>query len=476
MTPHITAIILAAGKGTRMPSAAPKALQTVLGEAMLSHVYRTAEQVCGDIWTVIGHKAEQVKKHLEKEHGKTASEKCVLQAEQLGTGHAVLCAMQKIFETQETKNRKILILNADVPLIKPELLRDFIEKSQHCGVSFISLRLNNAQNYGRVVREGFLEKVQKNPVTRHEENYGPAAKIIEAKDFRIAYPESEIFEVNSGIYLADAEILAKFLPKLSSANAGKEYYLTDIISLAKENSVSTEAFCFENAESLLGVNNPTELYEAEKKLQNEINSRLMAEGVVLHQPESIRISPFSVINKGAEIFGPCEIYGKSEIQSYTRIESHCVIKNTQIGENCTVRSFCHFEDAKVGNNAKLGPYARLRPDAELADDVHLGNFVEIKKSFVGSGSKVNHLSYIGDSTVGSGVNVGAGCITCNYDGKNKFRTVIEDNAFLGSNCAFVAPVTIKKNTLVAAGSVITQDTEENGLAIARSRQTNLKRK
>lgn len=476
MTPHITALILAAGKGTRMPSANPKALQTVLGEAMLSHVYRTAEQVCGDVWTVIGHKAELVEKHLEKEHGKAASEKCVLQTEQLGTGHAVLCAMQKIFENQETKNRKILILNADVPLIKPELLRVFIEKSQNFGVSFISLRLDNAQNYGRVVREGFLENVRKGPVTRHEENCGPAAKIIEAKDFRIAYPESEVFEVNSGIYLADAEVLADFLPRLSSANASKEYYLTDIVSLAKENSVPTEAFCFENAEALLGVNNPAELYEAEKNLQNETNRRLMAEGVVLHQPESIRISPFSVIHKGAEIFGPCEIYGKSEIQSYTRIESHCVIKNTQIGENCTIKSFCHFEDAKVGSNGKLGPYARLRPDAELADNVHLGNFVEIKKSFVGDGSKVNHLSYIGDSTVGSGVNVGAGCITCNYDGKNKFRTVIEDNAFLGSNCAFVAPVTIKKNTLVAAGSVITEDTEENGLAIARSRQSNLKRK
>ena len=210
-------------------------------------------------------------------------------------------------------------------------------------------------------------------------------------------------------------------------------------------------------------------------LQQEINTKLMQNGTVLHNPETIRISPFAEIAPGTEIYGPCELYGHCRIGAYSVIESHCVLKNTVIGEYCEVKSFCHFEDARTGNSVKLGPYARLRPQAVLADNVHLGNFVEIKKSTIGNGSKVNHLSYIGDSTVGSGVNVGAGCITCNYDGKNKYQTVIEDNAFLGSNCAFVAPVTIAKNTLVAAGSVITKDTEENCLAVARSRQVNIKR-
>ncbi len=374
------------------------------------------------------------------------------------------------------KNTKILILNADVPLIKQDLLEEFIEEAKDYPLSFISLLLDHGQNYGRVMRENFLKEVQHAPVKTHAKNTGTVVQIIEAKDFRLAYPESEIFEVNSGIYLVNAKLLLEFLPKLSSANASKEYYLTDIISLAKKENIPVEAFCFENAKALLGVNNPLELNQAEEILQQEINTNLMQNGVILHNPQSIRISPFTTIHKGVEIFGPCEIYGKSEIQSFTTIGSHCVIKNTSIGENCAVQSFCHFENAHVGNNAKLGPYARLRPEAKLADDVHLGNFVEIKKSFVGNGSKVNHLSYIGDSLVGSGVNVGAGCITCNYDGKNKHQTVIEDNAFLGSNCAFVAPVKIAKNTLVGAGSVITHDTEENDLAIARARQKNLKRK
>ena len=309
------------------------------------------------------------------------------------TGHAVLCAMEKIKDCIDLENTKILILNADVPLIKKDLLQEFIDKAKDYPLGFISLLLDNGQNYGRVMREDFLKNVQHAPVKKHAENTGTVAQIIEAKDFRLAYPESEIFEVNSGIYLVNAKLLLEFLPKLSSANASREYYLTDIISLAKKENIPVEAFCFENAKALLGVNNPVELNQAEEILQQEINTRLMQNGVILHNPQSIRISPFAAIQKGVEIFGPCEVYGKSEIQSFTTIQSHCVIKNTIIGENCAVQSFCHFENALVGNNAKLGPYARLRPEAKLADDVHLGNFVEIKKSFVGNGSKVNHLSF-----------------------------------------------------------------------------------
>lgn len=475
MHTDIITIILAAGKGTRMPSARPKALQTVLGEAMLSHVYKTASAVSSQVWTVIGHKAEMIEKHLLKEFGENARQCCVLQKEQLGTGHAVRCAVEEIQKHTDMRTAKILILNADVPLISETVLNEFITRAAAYPLAFMSLKLTDPKSYGRVVREGFLSAAKQGPVTEHSKNCGLVSGIAEAKDFRLAYPGSEIFEVNSGIYLAEGKLLAEFLPQLSNANAGGEYYLTDIISMAKEKAVPTEAFCCGNAEALLGVNTPAELYEAEKILQQEINAKHMQNGVVLHNPESIRISPFAEISQGVEIYGPCEIYGSSKIGAFTCIESHCVIKNTEIGENCTIKSFCHFEDAQAGNNAQLGPYARLRPLARLADNVHLGNFVEIKKSTVGEGSKINHLSYIGDSTVGSGVNVGAGCITCNYDGKNKFQTIIEDNAFLGSNCAFVAPVKIAKNTLVAAGSVITKDTEENCLAVARSRQTNIKR-
>ena len=472
----LTTIILAAGKGTRMPSKNPKALQTVLGEAMLSHVYSVAKSISNDVWTVVGYKADMVREHLLKKHGDEALQHTILQEEQLGTGHAVQCAMKKVNEIKTNNKQKILILNADVPLVSQELLTDFIQKAENMPLSFISLYLPDAKSYGRVVRKEFIKKAQNMPCTTHEENTGEVEKIIEAKDFHVLYPQSKIFEVNSGIYLVDAEILNEFLPLLSSQNANHEYYITDIIGLAKEKNISLEAFCFENAEALLGVNNPLELNEAEKNLQKTINTKLMANGVVLHNQENIFISPFVEIAAGVEIYGPCEIYGKSKIEQYTTIKSHCYIKNTQIGEACTVKSFCHFEDAIVGNNAILGPYARLRPQAELADNVHLGNFVEIKKSKIGNASKVNHLSYIGDSLVGQGVNVGAGCITCNYDGKNKFQTIIEDNAFLGSNCAFVAPVTIGKNSLVAAGSTITKNTPENSLAIARERQVNLNKK
>ena len=225
---QICTLILSAGKGTRMPSALPKALQTVLGEAMLSHVYQTASAISSSIWTVIGHKAELVQKHLEKEFGEEAGKNCFLQTEQLGTGHAVLCAMEKIKDCIDLENTKILILNADVPLIKKDLLQEFIDKAKDYPLGFISLLLDNGQNYGRVMREDFLKNVQHAPVKKHAENTGTVAQIIEAKDFRLAYPESEIFEVNSGIYLVNAKLLLEFLPKLSSANASREYYLIDI--------------------------------------------------------------------------------------------------------------------------------------------------------------------------------------------------------------------------------------------------------
>ena len=223
------------------------------------------------------------------------------------------------------------------------------------------------------------------------------------------------------------------------------------------------------------MNTPLELCGVEKIMRTRENERRMSQGVVIHSPELVNINPFASIASGVEIFGPCEIYGNSFIEENTRIEAYCHIKNTHLGSSCVVRSFCHFENALVANNVHLGPYARLRPQAELADNVHIGNFVEIKKSTIAQSSKINHFTYIGDSVVGSGVNVGAGCITCNYDGKNKHQTIIGDNAFLGSNCSFVAPVKIGKNSLIGAGSVITQDVPDDSLAIARGRQHTLKR-
>ena len=478
----ISTIILAAGKGTRMPSSRPKALQTVLGEAMISHVYHAVKQLSANIWTVIGHGADEVSAHINKTFGEKAFEHCVLQDKQLGTGHAVQCALQKINEILNIKNlpqgTKILVVNADTPLINEDILREFIEKANNIPLAFMSLTLEDPAAYGRVVRMDFDANVNSMPLGScnfYDANTGSVQGIIEAKDFKKKFPDCEIHEVNAGIYLFDSELLEKLLPQISTANESGEYYLTDIIALAKENSYKIEAISLGSSSLLLGVNNPLDLHLAEKFMQEEETKKHMKAGVIIHAPESVRISPLATIKPGVELFGPCEIYGQSYIDKDTIIESHCYINNTHISEACTIRSFCHFEDAIIANSALIGPYARLRPKTVLADNVRIGNFVEIKKSTVGKGSKINHLSYIGDSLVGSDVNIGAGCITCNYDGKNKHQTIIGDNAFLGSDSSFVAPVKIGKNALIGAGSVITHDVPDDSLAIARQKQSILKK-
>lgn len=543
-------IILAAGKGTRMPSTYPKALQTLLGEAMISHVYNAVSGINAKIdlqdnissvkndntntykvrtiWTVVGHKAQKITAHLTKEYGENASKYCVFQKEQLGTGHAVLCVLNAIKERHANSQRnpsdfqiphKILVLNADTPLISTQVLKEFIEKSQQAPLSFMSLLLDKPEAYGRVLRSHFSSNLQVllNSTTQNEEmkhiNTGSVARIVEAKDFKKEFNQeetgAEIHEVNAGIYLFKYTLLDELLPQISTANLSGEYYLTDIVSLASEKGYPVEAFCA-NAQSthiksnnlttkkdsnstkntfttfsdkssqntstaLLGVNNPYELAHAETLMQKQEIERRLRDGVIIHSPDTVRISPSAVIQKGVEIFGPCEIYNSSFIGENTRIESHTYIENTAISDHCHVRSFCHFVDAHLGSNISIGPYARLRPGANLSDDVHIGNFVEIKKSTVEKGSKINHLSYIGDSQIGSGVNIGAGCITCNYDGVHKHKTTIQDNAFIGSNCALVAPVTIGKNSLIGAGSVITKDVPEDSLALARSREFILKK-
>lgn len=547
-------IILAAGKGTRMPSLRPKALQTLLGDAMISHVYQAVLKISQNstsvppdtdstknksisfpaycvntIWTVVGHEADTLKKYLYNEHGQNAVDNCVFQDQQLGTGHAVLCVLNALKDRLQNqiitsdslqKPKKILVLNADTPLITTSILQDFIQKAQNTPLAFMSLVLDEPASYGRVLRADFSHNIDillqsektstlpplKNTSAMLQLNTGPVSRIVEAKDFKKEFNQektgAEIYEVNAGIYLFDITLLEDLLPQISTENLSAEYYLTDIVSLAHKKGYDVEAICADEkieqksplfsqnnfnihqrkkdtrtdmCTALLGVNTPYELAHAESLLQRKEIEHRIRTGVIIHAPEMVRISPFAIIEKGVEIFGPCEIYGKSFIGKNTRIESHVYIENTNISEDCHVRSFCHFVDASIGARTSIGPYARLRPEAKLAEEVHVGNFVEIKKSTISSGSKINHLSYIGDSEVGSGVNVGAGCITCNYDGVHKHKTIIEDKAFLGSNCAFVAPVKIGKNTLIGAGSVITKDVADNTLAVARSHQITLKK-
>ncbi len=469
----IYALILAAGKGTRMPSRKPKALQNILGNSMISYVYRALDGLGADTWTVIGHQGDMVQAHLRGIFGEDAEKRCVLQDKQLGTGHAVQCAMAKMQESIVfEKNDKILIVNADTPLLTTDILKELSENVQNLEIGFLSLVLDDAAAYGRVMRKNFEQT---------GENTGALQGIMEAKDFRQNFAEHiakghEVCEINTGIYMFDAQALNTLLPKLSSENVGGEYYLTDCVGLGLAEGLSVDAICVSHKNELLGVNNPYELSLAEKTMQEKENKRRMQNGVTMHNPENIYISPLAEVEAGTELFGPCEIYGNSKVGAYTCIESHCVLINATIGQDCRIRSHCHFEDCVFEEAVIAGPYARVRPQSHIAKDAHLGNFVEIKKSYIGDGSKVNHLSYIGDTKMGKKVNVGAGSITCNYDGKNKFQTTIEDYCFLGSNTSYVAPVKVGTNSLIAAGSVITHDVPENSLSVARQRQKNIGKK
>ena len=454
---NVHALILAAGKGTRMPSPRPKVLQTLLGETMLSLVTATLNAMprVDAIYTMVGCEAAMVSAEAESiaaRLGRMAY--CIEQKEQKGTGHALMTAMSHL-----EGDGHLLVVNGDAPLLTANVLDRFLDKADGADVAFLSLELENAAAYGRVVRKG-----------------GEVQAIVEAKDFDPALygPIEEAHEVNTGIYLFSLPAVRKLLPSLSNNNKSGEYYITDLVSLGLAAGMDVRGIKAEgagcDAGALLGVNNPVELAAAEEILQKRRCEDLLASGVILHGLSGIRVSPLATVEAGVEIYGPCEIYGSSHIKSGTRIRSHCVIRNTVIANGVEVREFCHFEDADVRAAAIVGPYARLRPAAVVDEKAHVGNFVELKKTYLGKGSKANHFTYLGDTEVGPGVNFGAGTITCNYDGKNKFKTCVGANCFIGSNTSLVAPVTIGDNAVVGAGSVIVEDVPAGKLALGRGRQ------
>ena len=453
----IDVLILAAGKGTRMPSPSPKVLQTLLGETMLTLVTATAAAMprIGNIFTLVGNEAEMVSAEAARTAerlGRTA--RCIRQEQQLGTGHALMTAMPHL-----DGDGCLLVVNGDAPLLTPDVLNRFLDAADGADVAFLSLVLDNAASYGRVVREN-----------------GAVRGIVEAKDFDPALygPLEDAHEVNTGIYLFSLPAVRKLLPHLSCENKGGEYYITDLVSLGLAEGMDVRGIRAEGAgceaEALLGVNTPSELAVAEDILTRRRCAELLSSGVILHAPQLVRVSPLAVVEKGTEIFGPCEIYGSSVIRSGARILSHCVLRDAVIDGNVEIREFCHIEKAEVRCGALIGPYARLRPQALVDENAHVGNFVELKKTHLGKGSKANHLTYLGDAEVGPGVNFGAGTITCNYDGKNKFRTTIGADCFIGSNTSLVAPVSIGDGALVGAGSVIVEDVPAGKLALGRGRQ------
>lgn len=444
------ALVLAAGKGTRMRSSRPKVLHMLLAEPMLAYVLQALRPLFGEaVWAVLGHGAEQVEAAFP---GLAA----IRQQQQLGTGHALGTALPIL---QENGFSHVLVVNGDVPLLNTEIVRHFLAEAEGAAIAFASLTLNDAGAYGRVIRKG-----------------GNVAAIVEAKDFDSAMHGPDTGEVNAGLYYLEVKAVARLMPRMGNNNKSGEYYITDLVALGLEDGLTVRGVGCGHDESLLGVNSPAELARIEEILRARIVGRLLDEGVAIHAPGLVRVGPFAQVAPGSELTGPCEIYGHSRVESGACIDSHCVLMDSVIHAHAHIRSFSHLERAEAGEATLVGPFARLRPGAVLEPQSHVGNFVELKNARLGCGAKANHLSYLGDAEIGDAANIGAGTITCNYDGRRKHRTRIGADAFIGSNTALVAPVEVGDGALVGAGSVITKDVPAGELAIARGRQKNLPRR
>jgi len=442
MTTTLTTIILAAGKGTRMQSAKPKVLQTLADKPLLSHVLDTCQSVNVDKTIVVyGFGGDQVKQAMT-DYELTWVE----QAEQLGTGHAVKVTLPEL-----PTEGKSLILYGDVPLVSAKTLTR-LKQANIEGMSMLTLTVDNPFGLGRIKRD----------------DNGNITAIVEQKD--ASEEEQAICEINSGIYCVDNALLHKYLPNLSNDNAQQEYYLTDIVKMAVADGIAIAAIEPDYEFEIEGVNNRQQLASLERSWQAKLVEDLQVKGVQFADPNRVDIR--GEVTVGQDVFIDINVVlkGKVNLGSNVTIEAGCIIKDTRIGNNVHVKPYCVFDEAEVGDEASIGPFAHLRPKTVLANKTRLGNFVEIKKSYIGEGSKVNHLSYVGDAQIGAGVNFGAGAITCNYDGINKHETVVGDNAFIGTNASLVAPVTIGHTATIGAGSVITKNVEDKALALGRGRQ------
>jgi len=443
----LTVIVLAAGMGKRMKSEIPKVLHPVLGRPMLSYVLDSVEGLLPKkTVVVVGHGSEEVRRV-------SSSNKIsyVTQSNQLGTGHAANCA------SSELKNFKgdILILNGDYPLITSATLKKFIREhnKKKADLSILTALVDDPTGYGRIRRNG------KNNVIG----------IIEEKD--ASKDEKLIDEVNTGTYCVKSSFLWDALKKVNTKNRQKEYYLTDIVEQAHKSSLRINASVVSDSDEVMGVNDRSELSCVESLLKWRTNEKLMKSGVTMIDPEATYISPLVKIGRDTTIFPNTFIYGSTQIGKNCVIGPSTWIEDSKLGNSITIKSSCYITSAIIKNNVTVGPFAHIRPEVEIMDGAKIGNFVEIKKSRIGAGSKVPHLSYVGDATLGKGVNIGAGSITCNYDGYNKYRTVLEDEVFIGSDTMLVAPVKVGKGSTTGAGSTITKDVPKNSLALGRARQT-----
>ena len=441
---NLNVIILAAGKGTRMYSSLPKVLHEIAGRPMVSHVVATARELgASDICVVYGHGGQKVPELLDGEHISFAR-----QEPQLGTGHAVQCAVPQV-----SRNGRTLILYGDVPLIGKNTLQRLLSAASPFGL--LTVRLQNPRGYGRIVRD----------------HQGRVFKIVEEKDSNPA--EKAITEVNTGVMVLPTEKLSEWLGRLQNNNTKGEYYLNDVVAMAVNEGMGIATVQPEHEWEVLGVNNRAQLAELERIHQNHLASELMHAGVTLADPNRFDLRGSLRCGRDVFIDVNCLFEGDVFLGDEVRIGANCVIRNAVIDQNTVIEPFSHIDGARIASSCKIGPYARIRPSTILGEKAHVGNFVEIKNAEIGEGSKANHLSYIGDATIGSGVNIGAGTITCNYDGAKKHRTVIEDGAFIGSDTQLVAPVTIGRNATIGAGSTITRNAPEGGLTLSRSKQVHI---
>ena len=437
-----TVIILAAGKGTRMRSNLPKVLQPLAGRPLLGHVIDTAKKLQADhIITIYGHGGALVQNAFAHEQIQW-----VEQAEQLGTGHAVQVTLPVL-----PREGVSLILSGDVPCITEQTLQKLLDVSRETQIGLVTLKLADAAGYGRIVREN-----------------GKIQAIVEHKDASEA--QRQIQEINTGIYCVSNAKLHEWLPKLSNNNAQGEYYLTDIVAMAIADGLEVASVEPQLAFEVEGVNDRVQLAALEREFQNFQAKQLMQQGVHLIDPTRFDLRGNLTVGKDVRIDINVIIEGDCELGDGVEIGAGCILKNTKIAAGTKIQPYSVFDQAVVGEDAQIGPFSRLRPGAVLANEVHIGNFVEVKNSQIGLGSKANHFTYLGDAEVGAGSNIGAGTITCNYDGANKFKTIIGDQVFIGSNSSLVAPVTIANGATVGAGSTITRDVAEQCLAVERSKQ------
>ncbi|MGZ8318431.1 MAG: bifunctional UDP-N-acetylglucosamine diphosphorylase/glucosamine-1-phosphate N-acetyltransferase GlmU [Telluria sp.] len=441
-------VILAAGMGKRMQSALPKVLHPLAGKPLLSHVIDTARGLSpSKLCVIYGHGGAAVPEMVARlNNGVFAVIDTALQEPQLGTGHAVMQALPQLDENAPT-----LILYGDVPLTTLASLRRLVDAAGQDKLAILTVEQANPFGLGRIIREG-----------------GSIVRIVEEKDATDA--ERKIREINSGIMVAPTKHLKRWLSTLENNNAQGEYYLTDIVARAVADRVPVVSAQPSAEWEVAGVNSKVQLAELERRHQLNIANVLLEKGVTLMDPARIDVRGELVCGRDVTIDVGCIFEGRVELADGVTVGAHSVLVNAKVSEGANIKPFCHIEDAVVGAKSQIGPYARLRPGTELAEDVHIGNFVEIKNSQIAAHSKANHLAYVGDATVGSRVNIGAGTITCNYDGANKFRTVIEDDAFIGSDSQLFAPVRVGAGATLGAGTTLSKDAPAGQLTISRAKQ------